>query len=406
MNRCFIALTAMFTTLAALTPAAQDTPDIVWSTNAHRSVVGALAFSKDGAFLASGAFGTGHVWSVSNRSLVRSFSILDAEGSSGVTSLAFSPDNSLFAMGDGMNRFRIWRLPSATLVFASSEGTSDRSIDALCFSPDGTLFAWAGAGPWVNLNMTPEGTSSGLFRLPNFSYPEEGPSSRDVRFSQDGKWLAVGFSDHTARIYRMAEGYEQRNLAGHSGEVTSVDFSPDGRMLATTAADGDARLWSIPEGQLIRTIRGGGGTTVDLYRSCGRFSADGKSLLTLSNEIVRFWNVADGRLLLTYPDLQAFSMAVSPDGKHFAFGAGSLISTTGTVVLARMPVFIDNPKAQTNHLNFDWQGGSGLYQVQQNTSVTSAVWANLGPPTAATSLTMPMTNAATFFRVQSLTNAP
>jgi hypothetical protein len=71
-----------------------------------------------------------------------------------------------------------------------------------------------------------------------------------------------------------------------------------------------------------------------------------------------------------------------------------------------MPTVITKAQSRTNQLNFDWQGGSGLYQVQQTTSVTSAVWANVGSPTAATNLAVPMTNATAFFRVQSLTNGP
>ncbi len=408
MRRIYASLLALSGLVS--TTLAQHQPQIVWSTNGHSGVVGALAFSKDGTFLASGGRagdGTGRVWRVSNRSLVQSFSILDEEGQGSVTSFAFSPDSSLLGMGDSMGRFRIWSLPSAALVYGSTEGTSDRSIDALCFSPNGSICGWAYQRPGIYIKMTPDGSMPGtLLHVPDFPYPEDGPFSRDIRFSADGKWLALGFSDHTARIYRMTEGYEQRNLTGHSGEITSVDFSPDGRMLATTAADGDARLWSIPGGELIRTIRGGGGRTVDRYKSQGRFSADGKSLLTLSDGAIRFWSVPDGRLLLTYPDLEAFSVAVAPDGKHFAYGTGSLISTTGTVVLARWPLLVTGAGVRTNAMHLDWQGGSGLYQVERRTNLSSGNWEAIAGPVTNTNLQVPLTTPAGFFRIQDLTNAP
>jgi WD40 repeat protein len=402
-NRNGLVIAAMFA--LAHSAQSQQTPQIVWSTNAHSYLVGAMSFSKDGAFLASGAFGTGHVWRVSNRSLVNSFSILDDEGSSGATSFAFSPDNSLFAMGDGMGRFRIWRLPSAALVFASVYGINYTSIDALCFSPDGSLFAYAGFSPGVHISMTPDGSIPFLYTLPNFPYPEDGPVSRDIRLSPDGQCLAVGFSDNSARLYRMAEGYPQLDLTGHSDQVVTVDFSPDGKLLVTSSFDGDARVWRVPQGDLVRIIPGGGdgsrGSLGGAYNPRAIFSADGKSLLTFRSGSIRFWSVADGRLLLTYPELNAFSMSVSPDGQHFAYGTGSLTSPTGTVVLARMPLLITDISRANGQLILGWSGGSGRYQLQSATNLATGPWQNVGEPTTATAATNSVAGTL-FYRVQSL----
>lgn len=391
---------------------AQNQPQIVWSTNAHMLTVSALAFSKDGSYLASGGFGTGHVWRVSNRSIVRSFSFFDDEGISGGASFAFSSDNALVAMGGGSGRYGIWRLPTGEQVYANSYGMFSDSVDAVCFSPDDRFFAKASNGRGVGIAMTPDGsTPLYLLRVPGFPYSEENvgdPRSRDIRFSPDGQWLAVGFGDHTARIYRLSEGYPHRDLAGHSDEVTSVDFSPDGHALATISTDGDARLWNVADGELVRIIRGGGGGRAigSFYSRDGRFSADGKSLLTLSNGAVRFWSVPDGRLLLTYPDLEASSVAVAPDGKHFAYGKGSLTSSPGTVVMARWPLLVTGAGVRTNAMHLDWQGGTGLYQVEQRTNLSSGVWEAIAGPSTNTKLQVPLTNPAAFFRIQSLTNAP
>ena len=52
---------------------------------------------------------------------------------------------------------------------------------------------------------------------------------------------------------------------------------------------------------------------------------------------------------------------------------------------------------------YQWQGGSGLHQLQSNTNLTTNGWQNVGTPTTNTVATN-VSPSSLFFRVQSLPN--
>ncbi len=75
-----------------------------------------------------------------------------------------------------------------------------------------------------------------------------------VVFSPTGKLLASASSDKTIRLWRVADGECIGVLKGHEDRVTSVVFLTGGELLASCSPDKNIRIWQVDNGRLLRTL--------------------------------------------------------------------------------------------------------------------------------------------------------
>jgi WD40 repeat protein/serine/threonine protein kinase len=115
-------------------------------------------------------------------------------------------------------------------------------------------------------------------------------------------------------LYNQLDG-SRSVLRGHEGAVSAVAISPDGKRLASGSADGTARLWDTATGELIAVLDGHGGVRQVAFSPDGKWLASGA-------EDVRLWDAASGaaRGTLDTAKEQVAALAWSADGRHLAAG--------------------------------------------------------------------------------------
>ncbi|MES2217087.1 MAG: NACHT domain-containing protein [Pseudomonadota bacterium] len=110
-----------------------------------------------------------------------------------------------------------------------------------------------------------------------------------LQFSPSGKLIATGSIDHTIRIWQVLTGELIYLLQGHQEAISHIQFSPDGSLLASGSKDKTVRLWQLATGAPVGIIQNSLGNVNCLqFSSCGKLLASGGE-----DKIVRIWNIED-----------------------------------------------------------------------------------------------------------------
>jgi serine/threonine protein kinase len=320
-------------------PARTPTWRCVHTLVGHSNAVTSVAFSPDGATLASGSEDkTIEMWKLDAGK--RWYTLTGH--SDWVTCVAFSPDGATLASGGRDKTIQIWDLNKGKWWYAL-RGHEDR-VYAVAFSRDGQVLASGSRDKTVQLWNLNKGR-----RMSALTGHAGGVEA--VAFSPGGELLASGSRDKTVQLWDWQNGRSICTLAEHGDWVRAIVFatppspplvrggvgeganslSPplvkggvgEGLILATGSRDGTAKLWRVDaqgRGTLLRSMRDNSGDVL-----CVAFSPDGLVLATGSRDgTIYLWDAGTGGLLeiLTGHGGEVLSVAFSADGRSLASGAG------------------------------------------------------------------------------------
>jgi RNA polymerase sigma factor (sigma-70 family) len=248
----------------------------------HDKQVNCVAFGSERNLIASGgADGTVKVWDATNGKELLTFTGHRHLGSS-VHSLAFSPDGTRLASGNGspggMISVKVWNARTGKEDF-TLDGYRGM-ISGLAFSRDGKRLASASGDRKLRLFDAVSGKEIAAIRRPDNYFASVG-------FSPDGKRVVSANDDKTVTVWDAASGEQLLVARGHTREVSTAAFSPDGTLLASAGFDATLRLW---DAATAKELDSRGGYAREIHSVA--FNPEGTQLATGSADgVIKVWQI-------------------------------------------------------------------------------------------------------------------
>lgn len=268
----------------------------------------AVAFSPDGALLATSGYREVILWNPADGQIVRRITNIAERPHD----IEFTADGKLIAVAAGtpgqMGEVKLFNVADGALI--ADLFTTDDEVFAVAFSPDGTRLAAACADRSVRLFDVATRQQQKLIE-------DHADWVMDVAWSPDGKKIATASRDKTSKVFDSTTGESQATFNGHGQPVFGVGFLPDGASVATSGRDNKIRVWAIADAKQSREMAFGG----EVFRIVTQ--PDGMVFGGSADKTARQFNLTNGQQVKQFgPHLDwVYAVAYHAASKRVASGS-------------------------------------------------------------------------------------
>lgn len=210
-----------------------------------------LSWSADGTRLLVGTMGS-EIYEVSagDGSNFHSGPIIQGHCKHELWGLAMNPTKPEFCTVGDDHSVRLWDIKTKTLLKMVMLDTMARCCS---YSPDGQVIV---VGLGARIPGVARQKKMGAFvvlEATDLTIVHEARDSKEpisqLRFSQDGKTLAIATMDSSIYLYNVEDFTSKGRCKGHSGGVKHVDFSVDDQWIQSTCNQHELLYWNAYTGE-------------------------------------------------------------------------------------------------------------------------------------------------------------
>ncbi len=206
-----------------------------------------VKFSPDGKTIADGHGGQVWLWNASDYS---SITQLYSYGTNEIRGIAFTPDGSKIIASADYAQIQVWSVSGKSLIKTFSGGNRDRG--ACDVSPDGKYFA---AGDSLTLFNFSDGSVVRHFPTTIFLF--------SIVFHPSGKFIAcIGANDYDLQLWNVADGtLKWQKKESYYADQIAFDIKGD-RVAVTGRQDNIVNIRDVQTGEILMTLNAGNTTSV------------------------------------------------------------------------------------------------------------------------------------------------